>query len=77
MDVMAMDEFLNKKEEYEITEADQQMMTSDQGQLVGQFLIDQGGIVRWSFTEVLEEGLNTFMAPNSEELMSAASQVAQ
>jgi hypothetical protein len=77
MDVMAMDEFLNKKEEYEIAEADQQMMTSDQGQLVGQFLIDQGGIVRWSFTEVLEEGLNTFMAPNSEELMSAASQVAQ
>ena len=77
MDVMAMDEFLNKKEEYEITEADQQMMTSDQGQLVGQFLIDQGGIVRWSFTEVLEEGLNTFRAPNSEELMSAASQVAQ
>jgi len=72
-----MDEFLNKKEEYEITEADQQMMTSDQGQLVGQFLIDQGGIVRWSFTEVLEEGLNTFRAPNSEELMSAASQVAQ
>jgi hypothetical protein len=32
--------------------------------------------VRWSFTEVLEEGLNTFRPPNPEELLSAASQVA-
>ena len=76
MDVMAMDEFLNKKEGYEITDADQQAMASSQGQLVGQFLIDRRGIVRWSYTEVLEEGLNTFRAPNPEELMSAASQVA-
>ena len=76
MDPMAMDEFLNKKEGYEITEADQQMMASAKELLVGQFLIDRGGIVRWSFTEVLEDGLNTFKAPNPEELMSAASQVA-
>lgn len=76
MSVMAMDEFLNEKEGYQITEADQQMMTADHGQLVGQFLIDREGIVRWSFTEVLEAGLQTFKAPNSEELMSAASQVA-
>ena len=77
MDVMAMNEFLNKKEGYEITEADQQaMVASSQGQLVGQFLIDRGGIVRWSFTEVLEAGLQTFRAPIPEELMAAASQVA-
>ncbi|MER9307471.1 AhpC/TSA family protein [Mesorhizobium sp. M0293] len=76
MDPMAMDEFLNKKEGYEITEADQQMMASAKELLVGQFLIDRGGIVRWSFTEVLEDGLNTFKAPNPEELMSAASEVA-
>ncbi|SFP81261.1 AhpC/TSA family protein [Mesorhizobium sp. NFR06] len=76
MDVMAMNEFLNKKEGYEITEADQQMMASGQGQLVGQFLIDREGIVRWSFTEVLEVGLQTFRAPKPEELISVASQVA-
>ena len=76
MDVMAMDEFLNKKEGYEITEADRQMMASGQGQLVGQFLIDREGIVRWNFTEVLEPGLNTFKAPNPEELVLAASEVA-
>ncbi len=76
MGVIEMDEFLNKKEGYEVTEADQQMMTSDQEQLVGQFLIDREGIVRWTFTEVLESGLQTFKTPNPEELMSAASQVA-
>ncbi|RWB55642.1 MAG: AhpC/TSA family protein [Mesorhizobium sp.] len=76
MDVMAMNELLNKKEGYEITEADQQMMASGQGQLVGQFLIDREGIVRWSFTEVLEVGLQTFRAPKPEELISVASQVA-
>jgi peroxiredoxin len=76
MGVMAYSEFLNKKEGYEITESDHQMMASDQGQLVGQFLIDREGIVRWSFTEVLKGGFNTFRAPNSEELMSVASQVA-
>ncbi|RJT27884.1 AhpC/TSA family protein [Mesorhizobium waimense] len=77
MDPMAMDEFLNKKEGYEITEADQRMMASAKELLVGQFLIDRGGIVRWSFTEGLEDGPDiTFKTPNPEELMSAASQVA-
>lgn len=76
MGVMAYSEFLNKKEGYEITESDHQMMASDQGQLVGQFLIDREGVVRWSFTEVLKGGVNTFRAPNPEELMSVASQVA-
>ncbi|WOS66027.1 peroxiredoxin-like family protein [Sinorhizobium fredii] len=76
MGVFEMDEFLNRKEGYEITESDQQMMTSSQEQLAGQFLIDRDGVVRWSFTEVLEGGLQTFKAPNPEELMSAASKIA-
>ncbi|AUX79475.1 peroxiredoxin-like family protein [Sinorhizobium fredii] len=75
MDVMAMNAFLNKKEGYEITEADQQMMAG-RAQLVGQFLIDREGIVRWSFIEVLEPGLHTFEPPNREELVLAASEVA-
>ncbi len=52
------------------------MMTSNQEQLAGEFLIDRDGVVRWSFTEVLESGLQTFKAPNPEELMSAASRIA-
>ena len=52
MDPIAAVESLNKKDGYEITEADQQMMATGQGQLVGQFLLDREGIVRWTFTEV-------------------------
>jgi peroxiredoxin len=77
MDPFAAFEFLNKKDDYETTEADQQMMATGHGQLVGQFLLDREGIVRWTFTEVTEGGRHMFGAPNSQELMSAASQVAQ
>ena len=77
MDPMAAGEFLDKKDHYEMTEADQQMMATGHGQLVGQFLLDRQGIVRWSFTEVPEGGRYMFGAPNPKELMSAVSQVAQ
>ena len=77
MDPIAATEFLDKKDGYEVTEADQQMMATGHGQLVGQFLLDRQGIVRWSFTEVPEGGRYMFGAPNPQELMSAVSQVAQ
>src|SRR5918994_2029903 len=77
MDPMAASELLDKKDDYEITEADQQMIATGHGQLVGQFLLDRQGIVRWSFTEVPEGGRYMFGAPNPEELMSAVSKVAQ
>ena len=76
MDPMAAAEILDKKDGYEITEADQQMIATGHGQLVGQFLLDRQGIVRWSFTEVPEGGRYMFGAPNPQELMSAVSQVA-
>jgi peroxiredoxin len=69
-------EYLNNKDGYEMTEADQRMRATGEGQLFGQFLLDREGIVRWSFTEVPEGGRRMFGAPSPEELMSAASQVA-
>ena len=59
-----------------MTEADQRMMATGNGQLFGQFLLDRDGVVRWTFTEVPEGGRRMFSAANSDELMSAASQVA-
>ncbi|TIS12972.1 MAG: redoxin domain-containing protein, partial [Mesorhizobium sp.] len=75
MDPFAASEFLDKKDHYEVTEADQQMMATGHGQLIGQFLLDRQGVVRWSFTEVPEGGRYMFGAPNPQELMSAVSQV--
>ena len=77
MDPFAALEFLNKKDDYDITEADQQVMATGIGQLVGQFLLDRDGIVRSTFTEVHEGGRYMFGAPTARELMSAASQIGQ
>lgn len=77
MDPMTAGAILDKKDHYELTEADEQMIATGHGQLVGQFLLDRQGIVRWSFTEVPEGGRYMFGAPNPQELMSAVSQVAQ
>jgi len=77
MDPMTAGAILDKKDNYELTEADERMIATGHGQLVGQFLLDRQGIVRWSFTEVPEGGRYMFGAPNPQELMSAVSQVAQ
>ncbi|TGP85230.1 AhpC/TSA family protein, partial [bacterium M00.F.Ca.ET.222.01.1.1] len=44
MDPFAALEYLNKKDGYDITEADHQMMATGIGQLVGQFLLDRDGV---------------------------------
>jgi len=76
MNFMAAGAFLDKKDGYEVTEADQQMMATGPGQLVGQFLLDREGVVRWSFTEAADGGRKMFGAPTPQEVMSAAAQIA-
>jgi len=69
-------DLLNKKDRYEFTEADRQVSLAGHMQLVGHFLLDRESVVRWSFTEVEDEGRNVCQALNPEELLSAASQIA-
>ncbi|WP_025662814.1 peroxiredoxin-like family protein [Rhizobium sp. IBUN] len=69
-------DLLNKKDRYEFTEADRQGSLAGHMQLVGHFLLDRESVVRWSFTEVEDEGRNVCQALNPEELLSAASQIA-
>jgi len=72
MDPFAALEYLNRKDGYDVTETDQQMIATGVGQLVGQFLLDRDGVVRWTFTEA-DSGLCS--APNAQAMMSAASQI--
>ncbi len=77
MDPFTASAILNEKDRYEVTEDDERMMASgSNGQLIGQFLIDREGVVRWIFTEYAEDGRKMFAAPTPNELMSAASQIA-
>jgi peroxiredoxin len=76
VDPIAAMQALNTMDGYEITDADQQMQATGMGQLIGEFLLDREGIIRWSFTEVADGGKNLFGAPTPQDLMSAASRVA-
>ncbi|WP_027665812.1 peroxiredoxin-like family protein [Rhizobium leguminosarum] len=76
MDPMAASEFLDKADGYEITEDDKQMIATGHGQLVGEFLLDRDGVVRWCFTEVEGDGRHMFGGPAPREVMSAASNMA-
>ena len=46
------------------------------GQLVGQFLLDRDGIVRWTFTEVRRGRTPHVRRADAQELMSAAMRLA-
>src|SRR5713101_8317512 len=76
LDPIAASEALNKMDGYEITDVDRQMNATGMGQLVGEFLLDREGIIRWSFTEVPDGGRNLFGAPTPQDVISAASRVA-
>ncbi|OHV24847.1 MULTISPECIES: peroxiredoxin-like family protein [Rhizobium] len=76
MNPMAAMEFLDKADDYEFTEDDKQMIATGEGQLVGEFLLDRDGVIRWCFTEVEEAGRHMFGVPAPREVMSAASNMA-
>ncbi len=76
MGVMEAVEYLDKADGYEFTEDDTQMIATGHGQLVGEFLLDRDGVVRWCFTEVEDGGRHMFGGPAPREVMSAASNMA-
>jgi peroxiredoxin len=77
MNPMAGGDLLNRKDGYEVTEVDQQMAATGNGQLVGQFLLDRDGVVRWSFTELPNGGRQMFGMPTRVDLMTAAAKISR
>src|SRR4029079_14258891 len=76
MTPMEAAEYLNRKDGFEMTDVDRRIQATAGSQLIGQFLIDRDGVVRWTFTEVAEGGRHMFGAPTTQEVMSAAMQLA-
>lgn len=75
MDPWAAATYLDKADGYDFTEEDKAMVATGEGQLVGEFLLDRDGVIRWSFTEVEEGGRNMFGIPAPKEVMTAASNI--
>ncbi|MDM9621737.1 peroxiredoxin-like family protein [Rhizobium sp. S96] len=76
MNFMAATEYLDNADGYEFTDEDKSMIATGEGQLVGEFLLDRDGFVRWCFTEVVDDGRRLFGVPAPQEVMSAASNIA-
>ncbi len=65
-------ETLNKKDAFEPTETDQQIAATHGTQLIGHFLIDREGIVRWRHIEAAERIGDLCKFPSDEEILGAA-----
>ena len=65
-------ETLNKRDGFEVTEVDQQIVATHGMQLGGHFLIGRDGIVRWLQIEGLERVGDLGKFPSNEEIVAAA-----
>jgi len=63
---------LNAKDDFTMTAVDEQVFAEHGAQLVGHFLIDREGVVRWTSVEC-ERGLDTLATfPSAAEILAAA-----
>ena len=65
-------ETLNARDGFEMTQADQHSATAHGTLAVGQFLIDRGGTIRWTFVEAPDGPDQLGRIPNAEEVLAAA-----
>ena len=67
---------LNAKDGFEMQEADHAILANHSTQLVGHFLVDANGIVRWVQIEAPDDPNNLSTFPTAAELVAAASSLA-
>ena len=72
MNIFAAAQALNAKDRFEMTEADQHSATAHGTLAMGQFLIDTGGTIRWSWVEMPDGPDQIGRLPSAEEVFAAA-----
>lgn len=63
---------LNKRDGFQMTEADAQIVATHGTQLGGHFLMDRHGIVRWAHVEAKDRMADLAKFPAEEEILAAA-----
>jgi len=69
---MAANSVLNSQDGFELNEVDHAIFASHPTQLVGHFLIDADGIVRWVQIEARDGPNSLCIFPNAAEMLAAA-----
>ena len=72
MNLLAAMETLNARDGFEDTEVDQQMQAEHGTQFNSHFLIDAGGVIRWSYVEAPDNADQLGGFPGEDELIAAA-----
>jgi hypothetical protein len=75
MNLMAASELLNQRDAFEMTESDMQVMAAHRTQMTSHFLIDAGGVVRWSHIEAPDNPDQMGRSPGEDEMLEAARSV--
>ena len=73
---MQANDRLNAKDGFELTDADRAIYEAHAVQLGGQFLVDRGGIVCWSWTEAPNAPTELCRFPSPDEMVAAARKLA-
>lgn len=67
---------LDAKEGFQLTEVDEQIMAAHATQLVGHFLIDREGIIRWRHVEAEARATDRGRLPGDTEILAAVAHLA-
>jgi hypothetical protein len=68
---MEANDALNRRDGFELTEADQQILATHGTQLTGHFLIDREGIIRWASIEAWERMADLTTFPTEDRILAA------
>jgi len=77
MNVLESMDTLNRKDGFQPTEADQQIMATHPTQLTGHFLVDMQGTIRWSRAEGEDGPTDLLNFPSDDELIEAVQTLAR
>jgi peroxiredoxin len=69
---MEANDELNRREGFQLTAVDQQILAAHGTQLAGHFLIDREGIIRWTHIEAWERMTDLGKFPTESEILAAA-----
>ncbi len=68
---------LNAKDGFQLTEVDEQIVTAHATQLVGHFLIDREGIIRWRHVEAEARATDLGRLPSDTEILAAVAHLSR
>src|SRR3989304_4690446 len=69
---MEANDELNRRDGFQMTEGDQQILAAHATQATGHFFLDRGGAIRWTYIEAWKGIADLAILPTENEILAAA-----